>query len=258
MLNRYISFIFKLLLNLFKCQKDTIISDLKKNYKKTGRKNKEINIINAYREKLYANNLKLEYHEFGAGSRNGNASFKSIKSIAKTSGSSKRNGRLLNAVCRLFAPKQILELGTSLGLGTMYLNYNLDNCNIITIEANKSVSKFTENTFTEKKIRNVKFINDTFDNFFSDKSDLLSHHKTLIFIDGNHNYKATLKYFDICTKHLSPDSVIIFDDIRWSKNMYKAWKEIKLSNKIHKSIDLMTMGVVILGNCKNIKHHYLI
>ena len=41
-------------------------------------------------------------------------------------------------------------------------------------------------------------------------------------IDGHHEKLATLHYFERIKPMLNPDSVVIFDDIYWSKDMYDA------------------------------------
>ena len=65
-----------------------------------------------------------------------------------------------------------------------------------------------------------------------------------IYIDGNHTYEATLKYFNLCLPKLSKNGVIIIDDIYWSKEMTKAWSVIKLKNDVTITIDIFKLGIV--------------
>ncbi|MBL0102926.1 MAG: class I SAM-dependent methyltransferase [Bacteroidetes bacterium] len=66
----------------------------------------------------------------------------------------------------------------------------------------------------------------------------------LAFIDGNHRYGATMDYFKACLEKQDDDSILIFDDINWSKEMARAWKEISSNEKVTVSIDLFRMGIV--------------
>ncbi|MFY8189892.1 MAG: class I SAM-dependent methyltransferase, partial [Bacteroidia bacterium] len=66
----------------------------------------------------------------------------------------------------------------------------------------------------------------------------------LLFIDGNHSYEATLRYFNLCKPYLHNDSLLIFDDIYWSKGMTNAWEEIKADPMVKVSVDLFFIGLV--------------
>ena len=70
----------------------------------------------------------------------------------------------------------------------------------------------------------------------------------LIFIDGNHRKIPTLRYFNLLKQHVHPNSLIIFDDIHWSKEMEEAWAEIKEDPQVKVSIDLYQFGMVFFMN----------
>ena len=65
-----------------------------------------------------------------------------------------------------------------------------------------------------------------------------------VFIDGNHRKDATLNYFNLCLPKVHEDSVIIFDDIYWSKGMAQAWEHIKAHPDVSVTIDLFWIGLV--------------
>jgi hypothetical protein len=44
--------------------------------------------------------------------------------------------------------------------------------------------------------------------------------------------------------HLNEHSVVVFDDIHWSKEMEQAWYEIQQNNMVTLSIDLFFVGLV--------------
>ena len=67
-----------------------------------------------------------------------------------------------------------------------------------------------------------------------------------VFIDGNHREKSTLNYFDIIKKNSTKNSVLVFDDINWSKGMINAWNKIKNDKDVNYSIDLYQQGIVII------------
>ena len=66
------------------------------------------------------------------------------------------------------------------------------------------------------------------------------------FIDGHHDQDATIDYFRQIKPHLSPNAVLVFDDISWSDGMKKAWKTIKNDKDIEVYVDLFVVGVCIV------------
>ena len=48
-----------------------------------------------------------------------------------------------------------------------------------------------------------------------------------VIIDANHTERALLMYVDLLKTKLSPHGVMVIDDIRWSAEMYRAWKRLK-------------------------------
>jgi predicted O-methyltransferase YrrM len=66
----------------------------------------------------------------------------------------------------------------------------------------------------------------------------------MVFFDGNHKKEATLRYFDMCLSHIHNNSILLFDDIHWSKGMKEAWENIRQHPSVVVSIDLFSMGIV--------------
>ena len=66
----------------------------------------------------------------------------------------------------------------------------------------------------------------------------------LIYVDGNHTKEATEKYFSLIAQYAKKETVAVFDDINWSREMSSAWKEIKKSACISVSIETLRMGIV--------------
>ena len=56
----------------------------------------------------------------------------------------------------------------------------------------------------------------------------------LVYIDGNHRYEPTLRYFRQLLTRITPESVLIFDDIHWSPEMEAAWEEIRLDGSVRR------------------------
>jgi predicted O-methyltransferase YrrM len=79
----------------------------------------------------------------------------------------------------------------------------------------------------------------------------------LIYFDGNHSKKATLDYFEMLLPTINNQSVWIFDDIHWSKDMEEAWEIIKTHSKVTVTIDTFQWGMVFF-RYEQPKEHFVI
>ncbi|MFD1079748.1 O-methyltransferase, partial [Longispora fulva] len=77
------------------------------------------------------------------------------------------------------------------------------------------------------------------------------------YFDGNHQKKATLEYFEKLFPTAHNDSVFIFDDIHWSKEMEEAWEEIKAHPAVRVTIDTFSWGFVFFRREQE-KEHFTI
>jgi len=211
-------------------------------YSKDKKFSSKIDDFNSYRNELLLNNQSIEVTDFGAGSRVFKGSQRKIKDIAKTAGISKKEAKLLIKIVNYFKPKTILELGTSLGLGTFCLHLGNPEARIITLEGCPETSGIALDQFKKYKIDKIKVITG---NFKETLPNALAQNKfDMIYFDGNHQKEATLDYFYQSLKIIHNESFFIFDDIHWSKGMEEAWKIIKDHPKVSVSIDLFFWGIV--------------
>jgi predicted O-methyltransferase YrrM len=80
----------------------------------------------------------------------------------------------------------------------------------------------------------------------------------LLYIDGNHRYEPTIRYFEEAWPHLNEYSVVVFDDIHWSSEMEKAWHQVIKDPRITLSIDLFFIGLVFFRKDFKVKQDFSI
>ncbi len=199
--------------------------------------------IEELRSKLLNSSEELEITDFGAGSLHHKQSKRKISEIARNAGRSKKYGELLFRIANYFELNNILELGTSLGLGTCYLAKAREKSQIITLEGCPAIHEQARANFQSIGISNVNPYLGNFDDIL-DKVLEAYPRFDLIFVDGNHRKVPTLRYFDLIKKYVHPNSLIIFDDIHWSAEMSEAWDIIKKDPQVKVSIDLFQFGLV--------------
>ena len=207
-------------------------------------KTESLDMVSKYRLELLKSKKQIEVSDFGAGSKSMKSNNRDVSDIVKNSSSSEQFGVFYQKLVKEFKITSVLELGTSLGIGTMYFALSENSPSVVTIEACSNTFGFSKQNFEKRKISNVEFVNDTFDNVFQNRL-LEGKLFDLVFIDGNHKSKSVLKYYEYISNHLASEKCIyIVDDINWTLDMYKAWKIIAKKNKKNLVINMGRMGVV--------------
>ena len=222
-------------------------------YKKTDKD--KINLITEYQDDLLQNPHKIEVTDFGKGSKVFKSNSREIAKIAKVAGISKKRSELLIRLTSYFKPTSILEIGTSLGIGTASLHLGNPKSNITTLEGCPETIQVAKNQFKKFGFNGIDFL---VGDFKTTLPNALSNKKyDLIYFDGNHQKQPTLDYFEQSLKAIYNDSVFIFDDIHWSKEMSEAWEEIKKHPKVTVTIDTYFWGFVFFRK-EQPKEHFTI
>jgi len=217
-------------------------------------KYKGIDKIEMLRSNLLKSEEVIEVEDFGAGSMKMKNKIKKINEITKYSVTTKKNGMLLYNLTQYFDFKNIIELGTSLGIGTSYISISKKDINIFTIEGSEKVFEIANKNFQLLDIKNIKTINAKFEEVLI---TILEKIKTVdfVFVDGNHKKESTLKYFYDILSYCKKESVILFDDIRWNKDMLNTWNTIINHKQVTISFDLFFQGIVFVNDDFTKKHY---
>ncbi len=216
----------------------------------------EYTILKDYRNSLLQNKNTIEVTDFGSGSRVFKSNKRQIAKIAKTAGISSKRAQLLFRIVNYFQPKSILEIGTSLGLATSALALANKNSKIVTLEGCPNTINQCQLQLQKFNINNIECINTKFEDYLKTFNPKPSTHN-LIYFDGNHSKKATLAYFELLLPTITNDSIWIFDDIHWSKDMEEAWEIIKNHSKVTVTIDTFQWGIIFFRKEQE-KEHFVI
>lgn len=187
----------------------------------------------------------IEVTDFGAFTRNKKFTtrFRRVGDIARLSGTPPKIGRLLFNMLRYYKPEYILELGTSFGISTLYMALANANAKISTIEGCANTAEIAQKNFSRMKLHNIKMHVGEFGGLLSKVTEKIPR-LDFVFIDGNHRKEPTIKYFEACLEKKHNDTIMVFDDIYWSKGMHQAWDQIKSHPEVTVSIDLYRLGII--------------
>lgn len=211
-------------------------------------------VIERLRAKLKKNKQEIEVTDLGAGSRVSQTYRRRISEIARISAKSPKYGQLLFRLINYFQPRQVLELGTSLGLTTAYLAAANKKAAITTFEGCPNIANHALQNFRELKLKNISLIPGNLDQSLPDFVANLDQ-IDFVYFDGNHRYESTIRYYQRCQQKHTQNSVFVFDDIYWSSEMEKAWKEICRDPTVTLSIDLFQVGLIFFRQ-KQPKQHF--
>ena len=212
--------------------------------------------IEALREVLLSIDNTIEVTDFGAGSAVHKSNKRKISDIVKHSAKKEKYGQLLFKLVNYFQSKTILELGTSVGISTLYLASPNSKAKVITIEGCPQIAKVAQTNFDKLKIKSIDMRVGRFDDVLP---SVLKEEAQLdfVFIDGHHLKQPTIKYFEMVLKNLHNNSVLVVDDIYWSEQMTEAWEYIKQHPSVTVTLDMFYLGIVFFRK-EQVKEHFIV
>ncbi len=186
--------------------------------------------------------IRLPVGKFGA-ARTAHVKTLTLHDVIRGSSISEKHGKLLYRMSRYYKPASIIELGTAAGLSTLYLALGNPAAKVVTIEANPILSGVASAVFKRHHLNHIELMNCSFEDALPLlKLDRTSN--TMIFIDGNHTYEATRKYFDFFIANTAEPYTLILHDINWSRGMKRIWNEVRSDLKVKTTIDIYYLGIV--------------
>lgn len=212
--------------------------------------------IEKVRKRLISDPRSIIVNDLGAGSEKSKTQVRKVSDIARYSPVTKKYGVLLSNLASMFGKPVILEFGTSFGISTMYMAVASPDAMVYTIEGCPATAEIAHQCFIETGISNIKTFIGSFDEILPEISNS-GIKPGLVFIDGNHRKKPVLNYFGRIAEISDNNTVIVIDDIYYSKEMEEAWTEIKKNEKVSVSIDLFRMGIIFFREGMN-HNNYII
>lgn len=207
------------------------------------------------RNTLKRDKTVLEITDLGAGSRIYKTNSRTVANIAQTSVSPKWQCEFLFRLIHYLQLENRIEIGTSLGISALYQYFPIKNAPLYTLEGCPKIAAIAAQNFKKFQAPNIHLEIGNFDQTLPlvlKKIDRLDY----AFIDGNHQFRPTLSYFEECLKYSHKDTVFVFDDIHWSDEMEAAWEAIKAHPRVRLSLDLFYMGLVFLREENKEKQHF--
>jgi len=152
---------------------------------------------------------------------------------------------LLFKLIRAIQPDLVIELGTCIGISAAYQSAALQmngKGRLISIEGSETIADLAKKNIESLHLNNADIrcgtFKDVLPEIFSEISAV-----DYVFIDGHHDERATIAYFELLLPHLSPGAILVFDDISWSNGMRRAWEKIRQHPAMTFAVDLKMLGI---------------
>ena len=162
---------------------------------------------------------------------------------------------MLHLCAREFKAAAILELGSCAGISGSYLALAPACRRLVTIEASRALASLAERTLSQVSPRGEVhngFVEDVLPKVLPTFENGID----LAFIDARHERQATLSYWLELRPFLNDRAVIVFDDIRWSRGMWKAWNTVRQQAGLSCTLDLGRLGICLCDSNATAAEHY--
>jgi predicted O-methyltransferase YrrM len=204
------------------------------------------------RARLLKNHSLVKILDLGAPSPHFNDVKREIAHVAATSLNEEKYCLLFYRIARYAKAKNIVELGTSMGITSLYLA-GIAQTKVVTFEGNRAMIDIALTNFEYFNKRNVKLIEGNIDQTLP---DFLQNPAKIDFalIDANHRYEPTIRYFNWLARRMADEGVMVIDDIHYTPEMGRAWDELKKHDLVYGSIDLFRCGILLFNPALNKQH----
>ena len=211
--------------------------------------------IEDLRLKLLEDKTSITIEDWGSTPSQNNGAQRTIGEVASTSLSPQKFAALYNRILQYQNAKIVVELGTSMGLTSLYLG-KYSGSRVYTFEGSKTLANIALTHFEFFETNNIHLVVGKIDNTlpeFLQKPGNIS----FVLMDANHRYEPTIRYFNWLVKRLDEKSIVVIDDIYRSSEMEKAWLELRRHDLVYGSIDLYRCGILFFDTRINKQHFTL-
>lgn len=214
--------------------------------------------IETLRSELERDQTPLEIMDFGFGSPDDHRTPEQMeqgvaiqRTVSEQCGANKPAfwAALLHDLVFEYRPELGIELGTCLGVSGAYQGAAMErngSGTFVTMEGSPALAaKSSQNLSSVGLANRVEVV----EGKFSDSLPNVLSRGTPVgyaFIDGHHEHRATMDYFEKLLPAVNQHGVFVFDDINWTDGMQRAWAELSGHEAVSIAVDLGAIGVCIV------------
>jgi predicted O-methyltransferase YrrM len=203
------------------------------------------------RQTMLKSRALVQVQDFGVGS----SRTVSLKTVVDRASSSTRQGRQLFRLANWVNPDTILELGTSVGIGALYLISGARSAKLITLEGCPQTAATARENFDLLGFQQqATILVGRFEETLPEALQTLQQ-LDFVYVDGHHRGVPTLEYFEKCLPYAHEKTVFVFDDVDWSPEMAVAWRKIQQHDRVTLSVEFFDFAVAFINPDFKQKQH---
>lgn len=181
---------------------------------------------------------------------------RTVSEIVEREAIKPKHGALLFRLTNYFKPQNILQLGPSMGLSTLYLTSYAPGLRCIALENVPEFAPIARISY-EKGARSpidlrTGAIKELLPQALKDLKQV-----DFVFFNTLYEQQNNVWLFTECMKYVHDGSVFVFEGIKASRTMRKFWKEVCSRPEVTVTVDLYSMGIVFF-NKKLHKRNYIV
>jgi predicted O-methyltransferase YrrM len=138
--------------------------------------------------------------------------------------------------------KTISELGGCAGISGCYMASSEYCKQFITIEGSPELAMLAE-TNIRQVANNFLVVKALFDDGLDKILPTLKDGLDVVYIDGQHEKIAAFHYLERLARHLNTECILVFDEICWTCDMWKAWQTICKGSGLAWTMDVGRYGI---------------
>lgn len=161
-------------------------------------------------------------------------------------------GVLLRRLVDGLGARRVLELGTNTGFSGCWFLSAHARPTVVSVEGSADLCEIARRNLARVS-RDFVVLHRLFDDAI-DELAATAERFDCVFLDGQHERRATLHYAERVRPLLAPGAVLVFDDVYWSEDMNQAWQDLCGSDAYSLSVDFGWKGVVVTGGAGPKRH----
>lgn len=218
--------------------------------------------VEKMRETMLSSDALLEITDFGAGAGDSNPAENTptkrtvaLRKIARNAGSPAVQGQRLFQLVQHFKPQKMLELGTSVGISTMYMAAAAErDAAFFSLEGCPKCAEIARTNLDILKLSHAQVVTGAFEKTLAPTLEGLRS-LDFAYFDGNHRREPTLRYFEACLPFVHEKTVFVFDDAHWSEGMTEAWQAIQQHPRVTLTVDFFDLSLAFFSPDFREKQH---
>jgi predicted O-methyltransferase YrrM len=156
-----------------------------------------------------------------------------------------KQGALLFRLTHYFRSQNIVQIGASVGLSTLYLTSYAQNIKCITLEKLPACASIARWVYEKAARASINLREGDYPTLLP---HVLEEMGGVDFVFFNTTQEPSLaELFNICVKYTKADTVFVFKGIKDNRTMRRLWKTIRMHPEVTVTLNLYSMGIVFFN-----------